>query len=232
MKTSNIKKAKKNKIQKGLKENKSAMLIKRRQSKDILSLATIYWQQLSKYLMSRAMTFIQSEIDEILSFHCISSQDFSRRRFSTSLCPCLFVQWCRRENRGAGLIKIKRQETLYNVNSVYYILLWLYGENLYYIAKTFLFSFDTVVTPWFYYRIMIIYLLLLLFMFTFFFLSFVLCLVCVFPLLLVSWLMKLPQPLISLSLSPFCSFFIPQPTAQLKRIKEAGPAHCCHQTAG
>lgn len=157
------------------------MLIKRRQSKDILSLATIYWQQLSKYLMSRAMTFIQSEIDEILSFHCISSQDFSRRPFSTSLCPCLFVQWCRRENRGAGLIKIKRQETLYNVNSVYYILLGLYGENLYYIAKsfhlfsTFLFSFDTVVTPWFYYRIMIIYLLVLLFIFTFFFLSFVLC---------------------------------------------------------
>ena len=113
------------------------MLIKRRQSKDILSLATIYWQQLSKYLMSRAMTFIQSEIDEILSFHCISFQDFSRRPFSTSLCPCLFVQWCRRENRGAGLIKIKRQETLYNVNSVYYILLGLYGENLYYIAKSF-----------------------------------------------------------------------------------------------
>ena len=140
MKTSNIKKAKKNKIQKGLKENKIAMLIKRRQSKDILSLATIYWQQLSKYLMSRAMTFIQSEIDEILSFHCISSQDFSRRRFSTSLCPCLFVQWCRRENRGAGLIKIKRQETLYNVNSVYYILLGLYGENLYYIAKSFISS--------------------------------------------------------------------------------------------
>jgi hypothetical protein len=89
MKTSNVKKEK---IQKGLKENKSAMLIKRRQSKDILSLATIYWQQLSKYLMSRAMTFIQSEIDEILSFHCISSQDFSRRPFSTSLCPRLFVQ--------------------------------------------------------------------------------------------------------------------------------------------
>ena len=97
MKTSNVKKEK---IQKGLKENKSAMLIKRRQSKDILSLATIYWQQqLSKYLMSRAMTFIQSEIDEILSFHCISSQDFSRRSFSTSLCPCLRPMMSTRKSR-------------------------------------------------------------------------------------------------------------------------------------
>lgn len=83
--------------------------------------------------MSRATTLTQSEIDEILSFHCISNFPapfLSLSLLSTSLSNVSKVEKIEVPRAYKYTIKKKRGE------KERYIL--VYGENLYYMAKSFI----------------------------------------------------------------------------------------------
>ena len=147
------------------------------------------------------MTFTQSEIDEILSFHCVSNPAFFPSSFSTSLSAMstrnVEVQSLSKERRTICCVDRGKPFPLLH-------------RKVFHLLSTFLFSFDTLVTPWFYYRIMIIHLLMVLFIFCVLFIAGVGCLID-----------ETPQPPLSLCFA-----------ATTQRNKRSGPTIQCHQTAG